>query len=604
MLRHQLLGVAVLVFAVLHAHAMPDRRRMEPAVVPGTSDHWVATARATGPVAFFLVFKSSDAQRRRLESTLWAVSDPDSVDYGNHLSQEAVDAIVAPSASALDAVTAWLRASGMATDGLSRRLIGDVLPLELDAAVAERLFETRLHAYAERERPSAPAIVRASAHYSLPAAVAKFVLLVSDLHGFPAPLRSGGEGEEVEDEKVEGADETAARTAKPAAADAWPTDCGKCDEGLFGKHVTPAVLAQRYGLPLDQRTPVGHAGSIGIAEFQGVFYDQRDLDGYASTCGLPPINLTLIGANRPRSCSIPIVIKPDLCTEALLDIQVIKGIGPSLPLTDVSSKGYSIVGWATQLQGLPNGSLPLVQSVSYGNDEKQQPSDEFIEAVNTQLMKLGVRGLSVFFASGDGGVFGRSGSGRRFAAGFPASSPYVTAVGGTDFVAKNDIGSGEKAWSGSGGGFSYHFSPPPYQQAAVATYLASNATKLPDPSKYNASGRGFPDVAALGGAQNKYCIYSQGKNKEAYGTSAATPVIAAMVAKLNVLRSSKGKPPLGFVNPLFYKHPEAFQDVTQGCNAGKVVNGCKKGIGFPAAVGWDATTGLGTPDWDKLAALM
>ena len=51
MLRHQLLGVAVLVFAVLHAHAMPDRRRMEPAVVPGTSDHWVATARATGPVA-------------------------------------------------------------------------------------------------------------------------------------------------------------------------------------------------------------------------------------------------------------------------------------------------------------------------------------------------------------------------------------------------------------------------------------------------------------------------------------------------------------------------------------------------------------------------
>ena len=129
--------------------------------------------------------------------------------------------------------------------------------------------------------------------------------------------------------------------------------------------------------------------------------------------------------------------------------QVIKGIGPSLPLTDVSNKAYSIVGWAEQLQAMADGVLPLVHSVSYGNDESQQASAQYIQAVNTQLMKLGIRGVTIFFASGDGGVYGRRGSSRHFAAGFPATSPYATAVGGTDFVQKNVIGE-EMAWSGSG----------------------------------------------------------------------------------------------------------------------------------------------------------
>ena len=66
------------------------------------------------------------------------------------------------------------------------------------------------------------------------------------------------------------------------------------------------------------------------------------------------------------------------------------------------------------------------------------------------------------------------------------------------------------------------------------------------------------------------------------------------------MRAAHGKPSLGFVNPLFYKHPEAFHDVTKGCNGGKVANACKRKLGFPAVPGWDAATGLGTPDFQKL----
>lgn len=204
-----------------------------------------------------------------------------------------------------------------------------------------------------------------------------------------------------------------------------------------------------------------------------------------------------------------------------------------------------------------------------------------------------------------------------------ASSPYATSVGATDFVVKNVVGE-EQAWAGSGGGFSYEFGRPAYQQAAVASYLsaAGKAGSLPDAAAYNSTGRAFPDVAALGGSQNKYCIVAMGPTG-AYGTSAATPVLAAIVAKLNARRGAAGKPPLGFVNPLFYQHPEAFHDVTLGCNSGvpSMVAGapsgeggaraggkggsgaCKGNVGFPAMTGWDAATGLGTPDFAKLAAV-
>eukprot|EP00966_Prymnesium_polylepis_P157640 3643287-Prymnesium_polylepis.1 len=79
-------------------------------------------------------------------------------------------------------------------------------------------------------------------------------------------------------------------------------------------------------------------------------------------------------------------------------------------------------------------------------------------------MKLGTMGLSVLFASGDQGVLGREGGGARYHPDFPAASPYITAVGGTDFAAKSVIGA-EKAWTQGGGGFSDTFDTPSYQQA-------------------------------------------------------------------------------------------------------------------------------------------
>ena len=166
-------------------------------------------------------------------------------------------------------------------------------------------------------------------------------------------------------------------------------------------------------------------------------------------------------------------------------------------------------------------------------------------------------------------------------------------IGGTDFSTPGVVGD-EKAWSDSGGGFSNTFSMPPYQRSAVRRYLSS--AKLPPSHLFNASGRGDPDVSARGGQQNPYCVSVLRVFQGVAGTSASAPVFAAVVAKLNERRLARGKPPLGFLNPFIYQHATRFNDVVQGNNA------AGQSYGFQAAPGWDPATGVGTPDYEQLAA--
>jgi hypothetical protein len=142
-------------------------------------------------------------------------------------------------------------------------------------------------------------------------------------------------------------------------------------------------------------------------------------------------------------------------------------------------------------------------------------------------MMNGARGLSVLFASGDQGVWGRTGHSETipgFHPDFPAGSPYITAVGGTQFATTSVLGD-ETTWADGGGGFSDTFAAPDYQLDAVKSYFSSGVD-LPPSSDYNATGRGYPDVAALAGQANGYCVAARGNYLKVGGTSAACPVFA------------------------------------------------------------------------------
>jgi len=280
-----------------------------------------------------------------------------------------------------------------------------------------------------------------------------------------------------------------------------------------------------------------------------------------------------------------------------LDIEYIAGVAGAVPLADYWLETYSLLDWINGV--LADKSPSLVHSVSYGNDEIQQTSSAYMEQCNTQFQAAGTAGLSVLFASGDQGVWGRSGHTGQFNPDFPAASPYITAIGGSD-LNTNTIPSLEVCCRDSGGGFSNEFTQPSYQTAAVNAYFAeaSAAGNLPASALYNAKGRGYPDLSAMFGLYIPYCIRSAGRFEGVAGTSASSPVVASVIANLNNVQLNKGKAALGFLNQWIYQtfatNPEAFNDPVEGVNNGGT------GAGFTAMKGWDPCTGVGTPNYIEL----
>ena len=187
---------------------------------------------------------------------------------------------------------------------------------------------------------------------------------------------------------------------------------------------------------------------------------------------------------------------------------------------------------------------------------------------------------------------------------WPASSPWVTAVGATRFL-NQTVGHEEMASDsfGSGGGFSKMFndtSKYSWQTAAVAKYVQAGPSlpKWPPAGAFPPTGRATPDIAALG---EGYQVYVAGNVQAVGGTSASSPAFAGLVSLVNEARLKAGKPQMGFMNPFFYSNPDIFFDVTKGTNAIGRGTGPLP-YGFHAAPGWDAATGLGTPLFDKLLA--
>ena len=172
------------------------------------------------------------------------------------------------------------------------------------------------------------------------------------------------------------------------------------------------------------------------------------------------------------------------------------------------------------------------------------------------------------------------------------------ATGGTEVVAGTHTMPNVEY--STGGGFSDVAPQPSWQSAAVATFLGSAGALVGSPT-FNTTGRGYPDIAALG-----HMFYVElGKSVVGVdGTSASTPVVAGLVGSLNAWRIANGKPVLGFMNPLLYtlgaSSPGAFNDITSGDNS-CTEEGCSTGCsGFGAVKGWDAATGWGTPNYQGM----
>ncbi|KAL2111862.1 hypothetical protein VUR80DRAFT_9155 [Thermomyces stellatus] len=265
---------------------------------------------------------------------------------------------------------------------------------------------------------------------------------------------------------------------------------------------------------------------------------------------------------------------------------------------------------------------PKVISISYAWDEGSYPED-YARRQCQEYLKLGLQGITILAASGDEGTAGREtacpdpsnsteneAGPRPFGVSFPASCPWITAVGGTQKYAppgeeaktKETVYThsfGRPVNSSSTGGFSNVFGVPKYQKEHTKGYLAAEADRLEEhnaTSLFNSEGRGVPDISALAA---DYVVAVHGEFRHVYGTSASTPVVASMITMINGERLLEGKGPVGFLNPVLYSHSDVLEDVIHGENVG-----CKENHGFRAIEGWDAATGLGSPDYERLRELL
>jgi tripeptidyl-peptidase-1 len=128
-----------------------------------------------------------------------------------------------------------------------------------------------------------------------------------------------------------------------------------------------------------------------------------------------------------------------------------------------------------------------------------------------------------------------------------------------------------------------------YQDALVQTYFASGV-KLPNATYWDNTGRGIPDVSAVG---VDFTVVIAGVPQGVSGTSASTPTVAGIIGLINDKRMSAGQAALGFLNPFLYQNPGAFRDIRLGYNDG----GDILQPAFYAAKGWDPVTGLGMHDF-------
>jgi len=249
---------------------------------------------------------------------------------------------------------------------------------------------------------------------------------------------------------------------------------------------------------------------------------------------------------------------------------------------------------------MDSDSPPSVVSMSYGGDE-QSNGYPYCNRANLEFAKIGLYGVTALASSGDSGVTGDyEECTDEYFPSFPASSPYVVAVGGVTggkIQSSVDINTEETAWVDSGGGFSWFFQRQAWQNKAIDNYFKL-ASRVPTKTKYNDYGRGYPDISAQAVA---YIICLSTEFWSVSGTSCSCPSIAGMFALINDLRLQKGKPTLGWVLPVLYNlmenNTKYSNDVVSGYNEGCAEDG---NIAFSASSLWDPVTGFGTPKFPKL----
>lgn len=350
-----------------------------------------------------------------------------------------------------------------------------------------------------------------------------------------------------------------------------------------GTAFTPPEIAKLYNFPAGA---TGKGQTVAIIELGGG-YRAADLKAYFKSLGITPPRVVAVGVdaggNHPGG---------DADGEVDLDIEVVGAVAPGARIV-VYFAPNTDKGFLDAISTAVHDKLrqPSVLSISWGAAEKFW-TDQAMQAMNAAFQDAAAMAVTVCAAAGDDGssdLRPPTPDDGRLHVDFPASSPFALACGGTRLEGADSTISREVVWNegradgATGGGISDVFPKPAWQAKAKVPPSANPGRHI---------GRGVPDVAGDADPLTGYKVRVDGQNGVIGGTSAVAPLWAGLVALLN----EKLGAPVGYLNPVLYGLPAgAFRDITQGDNDITGGHGAYK-----AAAGWDACTGLGSPDGANL----
>lgn len=487
-----------------------------------------------------LLFRLSNPEG--LEALIARQHDPASPDYQRWLTPTEFAEQFAVSASEYENAARWLTSQGFKVD---RRWTGrHALEFSGSAANVERVFGVEMHAYLQAGKR------RYAAKGTPKVPLASVYGVKLDSLQLTHPI--------LRPEQILPATSAGGRIA-----------------------IGPEDLYLAYNI-----SPLLRDGIDGTGQKIGIVarcdFELSDVASFRSTFGLPEGRVTKIAAGGPTANYGGVEE-----TEVLLNAQLSGMVAPKAEVQVVIAEAGGEIdqSLAYFVNNLPETK---VINISFGLCEREL--GQTFQSLFANLYKQGAaQGQSIFVAVGNGGANDcRDGSGRQVNG--LASSPYVTAVGGTTLQLEYDSQGkplrflSETTWTGSGGGLSIVYDRPSYQQAMM---LEGTTRAVPDLSL----------LADPGGPG--YFIVRRGLVTTVGGTSAATPCWVGIFALANQLVEGRG---FGLVNPRLYKLGQAqqqggaraFRDITVGNNS---VFGV---VGFEAKPGYDLCTGWGSANADVL----
>ncbi|KAL8663945.1 MAG: hypothetical protein Q9202_003494 [Teloschistes flavicans] len=543
-------------------------------------------------------------------SLLDEVSNPHSSRYGQHYTAEEIHDIFAPSQDSVDSVRQWLEAAGIEPHRISQSTNKQWLQFDAQTLEVEKLLQAEYHQYEHAQTGKTNV---GCDQYHVPAHVQKHVDYVTPGIKLLTPSRPTSKAAAQAIEKrtfgVTAPNMPPVRPSLKALPDTLTNLLKLPLSQLCTLAVTPDCIKTFYNITAPTKAAAGN--QLGIFEDLNDKYSQTDLNEFflALSPNIPqgthptlegidgataPVPVTQAGpeSDLDFQISYPIIYPQnsilfqtdDDPTEANYNYSGF--LNNFLDAIDGSYCTYSAFGetgnspldppYPDAKAGGYKGSLQCgvykptnVISVSYGGQEVDLPPS-YQERQCNEYMKLGMQGVSILISSGDSGVAGPSFNGSNgclgpnqniFSPDFPANCPYVTAVGAT-FLPPGASAQKDQEVAvtrfPSGGGFSNIYPIPSYQQQAVANYFATSNPPYPyytatngtgvgaNGGIYNRAGRGYPDVSAVG---DNVVIFNMGAPTLIGGTSASSPVFAAVLNRINEERIAVGKKTVGFVNP-------------------------------------------------------